>query len=175
MIRDQDFYGRRMIKVPIMRHGYLTEILELEKQNEQKRAARRAARPSLERVGSEEELHTDSTADFSDPETQRKVICHLSIRDHMSQQGRETQKFLDSMDKDLERIRNSTRSNRSSLNEVVEVLTHKNFQPLQRKPTYLNGADCGISWWGLLLVFAVALVLGVVVLLLYVYYHRGGS
>ncbi|XP_046581503.1 lysM and putative peptidoglycan-binding domain-containing protein 3-like [Haliotis rubra] len=149
LIRDQDFYALRKIKVPIKRFGLLSEVIEEEK----KKSSRGKFSMELNSTSFSEETgplldnyeDPESSHDLSDPDTQMKIIRTLSIRDNINSQSREAENFLKSMDKDLSKMKQS-RGDRNSLDEVISVLTNKTFYPLERKKSQAyNGADCGMS------------------------------
>ena len=113
---------------------------------------------------------SDSHPDLSDPETQLKVMRTLSIREHMSSQGREAEKFLRKMDSDLAKLKQDSRKERESLSEVISVLTNKSFHPLESTRPGVNkhnGADCGISWWSIMVY---SLIVGILVPILFLVY-----
>lgn len=112
----------------------------------------------------------ESQHDFSDPETQMKVLRTLSIRENFSSQGREAEKFLRKMDSDLSKLKNLPRGERESLTEVISVLTNKSIHPLSstKETTRFNGADFGWSWKTILIV---TLGIAIFVPLLYLVYY----
>ncbi|KAK7116083.1 lysM and putative peptidoglycan-binding domain-containing protein 3-like [Littorina saxatilis] len=175
LIKDQDFFALRVLKVPMKRHGYLSEIVK----QEQNEAAKKKV-PNLRNgatLPSESDIPSDaaysdaicSDVDFSDPETQMRVMRTVSIRDNFSKQGREANRFLKKMDKDLSKLRQTTTTERQSLDQVISMLTNKSIYPLQSRRR-LDGADCGIRWWMVLLV---AVFLVVAVLVIYYGYVHG--
>ena len=112
---------------------------------------------------------------LSDPDTQRRVIQTLSIKDMMQSQTKEAEEFLRNMDRDLEILRESTRTNRHSLDEVISVLTNKSIQPLNKGAGSSNlcssdGADCGLRYKNI--VAAVLTIAVVVPLLLLLFYFK---
>ncbi|ESP00503.1 hypothetical protein LOTGIDRAFT_230734 [Lottia gigantea] len=170
LIQDQDFFGLKYVKVPIRKHGIMSETLDHKNIRSHGQASgasyNGASYNGDENYNDKEPLlsmeESDSAHDFSDPDMQMKIIRTLSIKDNFSSQGKEAEEFLKSMDKDLEKVRNSSRGERGSLNEVISVLGNKTIFPLhaKRQPEHLNGADCGIRWWSILLIiFFVVIVL----------------
>ena len=118
---------------------------------------------------------SDSHPDLSDPETQLKVMRTLSIRENMSSQGREAEKFLLKMDSDLAKIKHDSNKERESLSEVISVLTNKSFHPLETSrpgANKHNGADCGISWWSIMVYSLIVGILVPVVFLIYFFFFK---
>ncbi|KAK6180183.1 hypothetical protein SNE40_012378 [Patella caerulea] len=178
LIQDQDFFGLKYVKVPVLRYGILSEQIEqLKAQTPSSSGASYNGdlEPLIEIPNSYNYNYddTDSAQDFSDPEMQMKIMRTLSIKENLTNNNEEAEAFLKSMDKDLERVRNYASKERGSLSEVISVLTNKSVFPLRaKKREHLNGADCGIRWWSVLLVilfFVVILPLG------YVIYHYYGK
>ncbi|XP_067664945.1 lysM and putative peptidoglycan-binding domain-containing protein 3-like [Haliotis asinina] len=171
LIRDQDFYALRKIKVPIKRFGLLSEVIEEEK----KKSSRGKISAELNSTSFTEETgplvdnyeDPESSHDLSDPDTQMKIIRTLSIRDNINSQSREAENFLKNMDKDLSKMKQS-RGDRNSLDEVISVLTNKTFYPLERKKSQMyDGTDCGMSFRAIIttvivLCIVIPIVLGTV-------------
>ncbi|XP_013379802.1 lysM and putative peptidoglycan-binding domain-containing protein 3 [Lingula anatina] len=142
LIRDQDFYALKRIKVPIKRFGLLTELVEHENKNSKGKkltlgsVVNRNSRSVIEEVEEEQELNNEDFAfDGSDSDSQTLLVRTLSIRGAMNSQTKEAKKFLKHMDKDLQKIRNSTKSRKDSLQEVTSYLTTKTILPLSKKIT----------------------------------------
>ncbi|XP_041369913.1 lysM and putative peptidoglycan-binding domain-containing protein 3-like [Gigantopelta aegis] len=150
LIRDQDFFALRFIKVPVKRFGLMSEIIAQEKRNADSARLLSQQNGTIEEFVEDQHLDydSDSLQDLSDPETQHKVIHTISIQDNLRTQSKEAEDFLRNMDKDLSKIIQPSRRERDSLSEVISVLTNKSIHPLQsQKPKHLNGADYGIRWW----------------------------
>lgn len=158
LIKDQDFFALTKLKIPMHRHGYLSEIRRQEEAEAAKQKSH-TAHNGAAALPSDSDIPSDavcSDVDVSDPETHHSVRT-VSICDHLSKQGRETSRFLRKMDKDLFKLRQSTVTERESLDEVISVLTNKSFYPLENRRK-VNGADCGIRWWVLLLAAGVVAI-----------------
>lgn len=114
----------------------------------------------------------NSPHDFSDPDTQMKVLRTLSIRENFSSQEKDAEKFLRRMDDDLKKFKQSPRLERESLSEVISVLTNKSISPLQtsRPSSIPGGATCGISWLSIVIVSLLVAIIVPVVLFLYIKY-----
>lgn len=167
LIKDQDFFALRVLKVPMRRHGYLSELAKQEQSEAGKHSLRNGAA-----IPSDSDIPSDavcSDVDFSDPETQLRVMRTVSIRDNFSKQGREANRFLRKMDKDLSKLRQSTITEQESLDEVISMLTNKSIYPLQGKRS-VNGADCGIRWWVIVLAAVSVAILVPTIYFLYITY-----
>ncbi|XP_059145769.1 lysM and putative peptidoglycan-binding domain-containing protein 3-like [Physella acuta] len=121
---------------------------------------------------------TDSQHDFSDPDTQLKILRTLSIRENFSAEGKEAEKFLNKMDEDLKKFKQSShRPERESLTEVISVLTNKSIHPLMtNRPKKSSGADCGLSWWSIIIIsLTVTIILPSIGLIYYFFYYHSHS
>ncbi|XP_076465664.1 lysM and putative peptidoglycan-binding domain-containing protein 3-like [Babylonia areolata] len=178
LIKDQDFFALRKLKIPMRRHGYLSEIVRQEEAEALKQNSYSQRNGAT--LPSDSDVPSDaicSDVDISDPETHRSLLRTVSIGGNFSKQGRKANRFLKKMDKDLSKFRQSTVTERESLDEVISVLTNKSFYPLQSRQK-LNGADCGIRWWMLVLAAVAFTVLVFIVYYVYVNFIRdtsGGS
>ncbi|XP_069138584.1 lysM and putative peptidoglycan-binding domain-containing protein 3-like [Argopecten irradians] len=153
-IQDQDFYGHKVVKVPLKRHSFLTEHIAKEEQAKQATVQSNGMTVIDETCESSNDIQdmtdNDSICDMSDPETQNLIIRTLSISDALNSQSRDAQKFLENMDKDLSKIRHANdRTNRRSLDEVVSVLTNRTIRPFPKNKT--DGATWGITWKSLII------------------------
>lgn len=174
LIKDQDFFALRVLKIPMRPHGYLSEMVRQELDAAKHRPHKTTHR---EPITSDSDVPSDalcSDVDFSDPETQIRIMRTVSIRENFSQQGREVNRFLKKMDKDLAKLRQSKISDRESLDEVVSELTKTSFLPLEKK-TSSNGADCGLSWWKIVLVALLLAILVPATYLIYIKFFRNHS
>ncbi|XP_070542330.1 lysM and putative peptidoglycan-binding domain-containing protein 3-like [Ptychodera flava] len=142
LITEQDFYRLKSIKVPVKRFGLLTEI------QEEERRRPNATAPSESQSIYEDEEDEDSVFE----------VRTLSIRDSL-QENDEAREFLQNMDKDLEKIRKSTRTEKSSLTEVTSILSARYIQPLSPPKPKLDGANCGFKWWTMVIIMFVVGVL----------------
>lgn len=170
LIRDQDFFALNLIKVPIKRHGLLTEVAAQESRisNGPKLKLGEANVP-LDCVvhgteANEEEWEDDDTSD-----TRNLLVRTLSIRGALSNQGQEAENFLHKMDKDLQSIVASTKSRKKTLEEVTESLTCRRIYPLQRQKSWLSGADCGMRWWSIMIIM---LMIGLLMPTVYFLYFK---
>ncbi|GFS13088.1 lysM and putative peptidoglycan-binding domain-containing protein 3 [Elysia marginata] len=177
LIQDQEFFGLKVLKVPMRKHGVLSEEVAKHASTIKISSSGHLRGAEAFSPTSDEDLYgsyfedSDSHPDLSDPETQLKVMRTLSIRDNMSSQGREAEKFLQKMDSDLAKIKQDSRKERESLSEVISVLTNKSFHPLESSrpggSNKHNGADCGISWWSIMVY---SLIVGIIVPILFLIY-----
>ena len=162
LMKDQDFFALRVIKVPMKRHGLLSEIVE-----EENKQMSNGAKLTLNANGFEHTHSPEANETGDSSGSEELFVRTLSIRDSLSDQGKQAASFLQRMDKDLKSIVNSTKSQKDSLEEVVQTMTCKRIYPLQRQSSWLNGYDCGMRWWSVLLGF---IVFGFVTPLLYFVY-----
>ena len=169
LIRDQDFFARKFIKVPIKRHGLLTELVEKENQRNGGQKITLGGANNFDSAITVEDVASDSN---SDSETNALLVRTLSIRGALGNQGKEAQKFLKHMDKDLEKIRNSTKTYKNTLEEVATSLTCKRIHPLAPPGKMFNGVDCGMRWWSIV---AIMLVIGLLLPLMYFLYFEYGK
>ncbi|CAH1797965.1 unnamed protein product [Owenia fusiformis] len=170
LIQDQDFFAKKVIKVPIKRHGLLTELIE--KENKENKNSKIRLNPNSGAVGGEpfvsvEDDYADQS-DNSDSEGRGLLVRTLSIRDSLGTQSREAHDFLKAMDKDLLKIQNSTKTQKDTLQEVTTALTCKRIQPLKKA----DGADCGMRWWTIV---GVMFLIGLVTPLAYFLYIEYGK
>ncbi|XP_002730862.1 lysM and putative peptidoglycan-binding domain-containing protein 3-like [Saccoglossus kowalevskii] len=144
LIIEQDFFRLKTIKVPVKKYGLLTEL------HEEKRRRPNAAQPT-------EAKQTIEVNDEDDEDTVFEVRT-VSIRDSL-QGNSEASEFLKNMDKDLEKIRKSTRTEKSSLTEVTSMLNARYIQPLTPPKPKFDGANCGFSWWTMVIImFAIGII-----------------
>lgn len=172
LIKDQEFYALRVLKVPIRRYGYLSEAFAKEKQEKERKQKDTCRLKNVDTLLSDCDSPVDaicSDVDFSDPDTQLRVIRTVSIRENFSKQGHEARHFLQEMDKDLTKIRQSVPSDHDSLNEVISILSHQSIYPLTTQKKLVNGADCGIRWWVILII---ALAVAILVPAMYFIYYK---
>lgn len=162
LIKDQDFFALRVIKVPMKRYSLLTDLV-----NEENKEAANSAKLTLNANGFESS-HSQEANETDSSSENELFVRTLSIRDSLlSDQGKQAASFLQRMDKDLKSIVNSTKSQKDSLEDVVQTMTCKRIYPLQQQSSWLNGYDCGMRWWSVLLAF---IVFGFVAPLLYFIY-----
>ncbi|GAB1606560.1 lysM and putative peptidoglycan-binding domain-containing protein 3-like [Argonauta hians] len=174
LIRDQDLFGRKLVKVPIRKYGHITELhkdLLIPESGETTNMTEDDTHKGLVDCTTEMTATPGPLAlsgvdeercDFHDPDMQRRIFQSLSIKDMIHSQTKEAEEFLRSMDKDLEVLRNSTKNSRQSLDEVISVLTSKSIQPLQKSSNMWNfsGDDCGLRFRTIL---AAVIIIGIVI------------
>lgn len=161
LIRDQEFFALRKIKLPVKPFGLLTESAY----HETNSTVEHHQSP-LCPTQSTEPNDCDISYSDGESETQELLVRTISIRDTLSSQGREASEFLKKMDNDIKHIVSSSTSRLNSLEEVTESLTSKRIQPIQRKSRWLkmNGTDCGMQWWSVVvLMFLVGLITPILV------------
>ncbi|XP_074651198.1 lysM and putative peptidoglycan-binding domain-containing protein 3-like [Tubulanus polymorphus] len=195
-IQDQDFFGRKYIKVPVKKHGLLTQILAQEKIDETKDRANvidisddnggaiesfgayGGGRRNRDEVCDDDDYYDGDENSDDDDATRQLLVRTLSIRDsygggaRSGQQTLEAREFLKHMDKDLENIRNMTVSQKSSLEEVANTLTCRRIYPMPQRRWFFNGADCGMRWWSVVLIMLVIGLLTPLFVFLYIQYWK---
>ena len=173
MIRDQDFYALKVIKVPMKRHGMLAEIIEIEnaKGNGLKQRLSSTSGDGIHITEANEGDQTDYDMDGSDSERQDLLVRKIGLRGPVGNPKFNHCDFLEQMDKDINKIVSSTRTRLDSLEKVVEKMTCKSILPLERRRTsnVWSGADCGIRWWSIVIVM---FLIGLVTPLLYFVYYE---
>ncbi|XP_064648787.1 lysM and putative peptidoglycan-binding domain-containing protein 3-like [Lineus longissimus] len=174
LISDQEFFALKVIKVPVRRHGLLTELIK-EENRKRKNGPKLSLRPpngTNDSIIAMDDINCeDFDDDGSDSESQSLYVRTLSIRDVCNNPSRDAQEFLRTMDHDLEKIRKSTNSYKGSLEEVAKTLTCKRIYPIRKKSVW-NGADCGLSWRTV-----VVIVIGICLIapLTYLLYYKFGK
>ncbi|XP_033111776.1 lysM and putative peptidoglycan-binding domain-containing protein 3-like [Anneissia japonica] len=147
LIKDQDFYALTKLKIPVKRHGLLTEI----KEEEKRRQLQGDDQAGPSNSTGLEEYRTFSDED--DEEEELFSVRKISIRDAIC--DGEAKQFLRNMDRDLKRIQTATSSKKESLDEVLSMLTEKRIHPFQpnNRQTFCDGATCGLKWWTMVILF----------------------
>ncbi|XP_029634145.1 lysM and putative peptidoglycan-binding domain-containing protein 3 [Octopus sinensis] len=181
LIRDQDLFGRKLVKVPIRKYGHITEVhsdLLITDSNTLDSTTHNAPTGLVDcsdemTPGASNSVDNES-CNLSDPDMQRKIIQSLSIKDMIHPQTKSAEEFLRSMDRDLEVIRNSTKTSCQSLNEVISVLTNKSIQPLQKPNNVWSCSEegCGLRYKTIV---AAVVFIGIVVpifIIIYFKYHK---
>lgn len=184
LIRDQDFYALTRVKIPVKKHSFLIDKIQNDDQSisESQKTLRTSSLSNGAAYmdsGDDQSLHYDSETDktdLSDPELQRSVIRNISIRNSRSQ-SREAKQFLRDMDKDLSKImKDSSRPDRNSLDEVISVLTHKSVNPLLTREVPKQVEYCSLKWkTAIVILLCVAVVVPVAYIVYYVYVSHGLS
>lgn len=185
LIRDQDFYALTSVKIPVKQHSFLVDKIKEDDRLASEALTKSTVKRSLSNgaacVESADDQsvyydsETDPAADLSDPDTQRQVIHKISISRVGRSQTREAQKFLKNMDKDLSHILKSTRTERSSLNEVISVLTRESVNPLamppKRKSKYMDWAMEWRTTVVILVIISVVVPLAIIIIY-FTYYSK---
>ncbi|XP_055517022.1 lysM and putative peptidoglycan-binding domain-containing protein 4 isoform X1 [Leucoraja erinacea] len=139
LIKDQDFFALKTIKIPVKKHGLLTEA--------QEEAKRRQAATS----------RTDPCL----------VACAAEG------QGTEQNKlsgFFEDIDKDIEKLIQSTDQSKDHLEEVIYCQKSNGFNlgALSPKDSH-HGADWGMRWWNAVVIM---LLIGVIIPIFYIVYFK---
>lgn len=154
LLKEQDFFALRSIKIPVKRFSILTETHIS------------APAPSASSPGARHQnLVSPSTS------------LPLESSTDSSSSTDSVEGFLQEKDKDIERLVKSTNPSRSGLNQVVSSLTlHQQqplqaeveYKPVQRKDPYY-GADWGMRWWTAV---AIMLFVGIITPVFYLLYYE---
>jgi hypothetical protein len=178
LIRDQEFFALKVIKVPIRRHGLLTDLILIDEENKKwkndPKLSLRAPNGTNDSIISVDDVNYEDLDDSGDDsESQSLLVRTLSIRDVCNNPSRDAREFLRTMDRDLEKIRKSTNSYKGSLEEVAKTLTCKRIYPIPKKSaTSWNGADCGLHWRTVVLI---VVAIGLLAPLTYFLYFKFGK
>ncbi|CAK8676581.1 unnamed protein product [Clavelina lepadiformis] len=195
LIKEQEFHALRRIKIPVKRHGLLTEPEEEMKRRPVAvtslggKTLPSALTTSLsDRSQSSQVLNTDvyinpnEELDFSESMENVDLLRSTSLSSTSDIVDRnDTNKLLKKMDKE---IRKTVRKNdkleterNETLHEVVSSLGSVGYRPLPipgSRPTVdeCNGADWGVKWWVLLLCFVIVLIAAIFIGVEYYLYHK---
>ena len=171
LIQDQDFYGLKVLKIPHLRHGLLSELHHGQAQVDQQQAGSSMSGTVAHAATVNLGYEANENDDDSNSESQQLLVRTLSIRDslQLGHQGKAAVDFLKKMDSDIQSIIESTNSQKDTLEEVRDTLTCKRIHPLFQRKSFLDGADCGMRWWSAVILM---LVLGFLIPLLYLLYFE---
>ncbi|XP_041031256.1 lysM and putative peptidoglycan-binding domain-containing protein 4 [Carcharodon carcharias] len=141
LIREQDFFALKTIKIPVKKHSLLTEAHEEAKRRQVISANNR----------------TSTFAEGCAAADQGTGENKLS-------------EYFEEIDKDIEKIIQSTDQCKDHLEEVVYCQTPNgvNSAPLSPKDVH-HGADWGIRWWNAVVIM---LLVGIIVPIFYVVYFK---
>ncbi|XP_078283424.1 lysM and putative peptidoglycan-binding domain-containing protein 4 [Rhinoraja longicauda] len=141
LIKDQDFFALKTIKIPVKKHGLLTEA-----QEEAKR------RQAVGANGRADPCPAACAAEGQAPE-QNKASG-----------------FFEDIDKDIEKLIQSTDQSKDRLEEVIYCQKSNGFNsgPLSPKSSH-HGADWGIRWWNAVVIM---LLIGVIIPIFYIVYFK---
>ncbi|KAJ0019414.1 hypothetical protein NQD34_006983 [Periophthalmus magnuspinnatus] len=154
LLKEQDFFALRSIKIPVKRFSILTET------------HMSTPAPSSTPPGGRHQ-----------PQISASTALPLESSTDSSSSADSVEGFLLEKDKDIERLVKSTNPSQSNLNQVVSSLTLHQQQPLleeveykpaQRKDPYY-GADWGMRWWTAV---AIMLFVGIVTPVFYLLYYE---
>lgn len=162
LISDQQFFGLLSIKIPIKKHSFLIDIISAENAD----STPTDVQPNVDGATRRRTVSSSDVPLSSDEET--IFVRTISIRDQLNgSASKEAHRFLRSMDKDLEKIRQSTSTYKSSLEEVAQTLTCKRFHPIQKRSILDEITSCGIQWYHVVIVI---LLIAVIVPIIYIVY-----
>ena len=158
LIQDQDFYGLKTVRIPLRRHGLLTELVQEHLTNG---APGGATSNGYDVTGDGYDVTGDDDEEYDpdrDTESRGLLVRNLSIRDSFGTQSREAVDFLKKMDSDIKSIVHNTNSRMDTLEEVRDTLTCKRIHPLRGSRKMFDGVDCGMRWWSVVVVMLVLLL-----------------
>ncbi|XP_051896576.1 lysM and putative peptidoglycan-binding domain-containing protein 4 [Pristis pectinata] len=140
LIKDQDFFALKTIKIPVKRHGLLTEA--------QEEAKRRQPIPVN---------RTYQCPEISAAESQGIEQNNLSG-------------YFEDIDKDIEKIIQSTDQCKDRLEEVIYCQRSNGFNSGISPPKDSHhGADWGIRWWNAVVIM---LLVGIIIPIFYIVYFK---
>lgn len=154
LLKEQDFFALRSIKIPVKRFSILTET-------------------HINAPGSSASSPGARYQTLVSPST----FLPLESSTDSSSSTDSVEGFLQEKDKDIERLVKSSNPSRSGLNQVVSSLTLHQQQPLlaeveykpaPRKDPYY-GADWGMRWWTAV---AIMLFVGIITPVFYLLYYE---
>lgn len=184
LIRDQDFFGLKTLRIPMKRHGLLTELIQGQlngdaHSNSSSPLGAAGGNTSLdlefETNNSADDSEEQDFGDGSDSERRKLLVRTLSIRDSFGTQNKDAAEFLKKMDNDIKSIIQTANSRKDTLEEVRDTLTCKSIHPLQSRKSIFDGVDCGMRWWSVLLVTFVILIGAPLLYFLYFEYVKENS
>ncbi|XP_015785881.1 lysM and putative peptidoglycan-binding domain-containing protein 3 [Tetranychus urticae] len=149
LVSDRDFYGLNVIKIPVKKYGILSEVM-------------------VHQVNSSYLTLLDET-----PQEQTKpLVINVGLRQTFlnDDNAQEMNKFLTDLDADLAKMRkvvdNYNKEDASDSNTVINGSNSNadlsnSLNSIPKKPSnyQCDGADCGFSWYSLMLVALFILIL----------------
>lgn len=153
LLKEQDFFALRSIKIPVKRFSILTETHIS------------APVPSVSSPGARHQSQVCASTSLP-----------LESSTDSSSSTDSVEGFLLEKDKDIERLVKSTNPSQSGLHQVVSSLTLQQqpllaeveYKPAQRKDPYY-GADWGMRWWTAV---AIMLFVGIITPVFYLLYYE---
>jgi hypothetical protein len=169
LMTDQEFYGLRVVKLPVKKFGILSDVL-------------------VHQVNNSSQLDSDHNSsnlidiDFNESDLQKprtnSLTVNIGISQHLNRTNSEDAfKFLNHMDEDLKKIRESTKTviESSNVKNLVENTVRESDYSIVESTKLKNSAffscdesDYGINWFNLLLLAFVVLILVPFVYVLYI-------
>lgn len=143
IMSTQEFYGLKLLKIPVKKHSLLTEIL----------------------TASPETKSSSTIIEETDPSIHTINIGIGAAGRCPSPQ--DSAAFFKRMDEDLVKIMLSTNTQKESLEAAAVALTTPQIQPLVKDP--YNTVDCGIQWNYLLLIMLLIVIVIPAAVALYIY------
>jgi LysM repeat protein len=169
LMTDQEFYGLRVVKLPVKKFGILSDVL-------------------VHQVNNSSQLDSDHNSsnlidiDFNELDLQKprtnSLTVNIGISQHLNRTNSEDAfKFLNHMDEDLKKIRESTKTviESSNVKNLVESTVRESDYSIFESTKLKNSAffscdesDYGINWFNLLLLAFVLLILVPFIYVLYI-------
>ncbi|XP_028679145.1 lysM and putative peptidoglycan-binding domain-containing protein 4 [Erpetoichthys calabaricus] len=142
LIREQDMFALKSIKIPVKKHGLLTEA------NQELRDPKGA-----------------TSSCVLDIDTSYSLDSDLVITDSYRPESNKCTNFFKEIDKNIERIIYSTDSAGKTDFETLSIVANN----AENQTTANHGADWGIPWWNAVLLM---LIIGIVFPVFYVVYFK---
>lgn len=192
LINEQDFFGLRRIKIPVKKHGLLTEPEEEVKRRPAVTTSlinTETCDSSLQSNKSQTTNHFNdvyiaSSDDFTD-DLENHYLLHpksSSLTKESTIDSNDTGKYLKSVDKEIRKtIKSSDKigcEKNEALEEVVSSLGSIGYRPLpwpNSKAKEWDGSSWGVNWYSLLLFFVICLILVFVCLGIKFYFINGNE
>jgi LysM repeat protein len=169
LMTDQEFYGLRVVKLPIKKFGILSDVLVHQVNNSSHLDSDHNSSNLID-------IHFNDS-DFQKPRT-NSLTVNIGISQHLNGTNSEDAfKFLNHMDEDLKKIRESTKTviESSNVKNLVENTVRESDYSILGSTKLKNSAffscdesDYGINWFNLLLLAFVVLILVPFIYVLYI-------
>ena len=180
MINEQDFFGLRRIKIPVKKHGLLTEPEEESKRRHiattslitsdtfNSPISSNKTKSDLLKKSLLSDVYLTSSDDLTDDVENHHLLNLKSskLTKESLIDSNDTGKFLKSVDKEIRKtIKNSDKikyEKNETLKEVVSSLGSVGYRPLplpNLKSKHSDGSSWGVNWYTLFISFVVCLVL----------------
>nr|CAB3263578.1 lysM and putative peptidoglycan-binding domain-containing protein 3 [Phallusia mammillata] len=185
LITEQDFYALRIIKIPVKRHGLLTEPSEEQKRRSFATTSLTGKTTTDDKVDDEpaKSTHLDSVyhsvnGDFDSGDSLENLNLldnqpkNIATFKNIAVERNDTSKYLKKVDKEIRktvRKNDELHSERNEvLEEVVSSLGSVGYRPLLPPGSHrhddCDGSDWGLKWWVILICFVVVIIVFVLIM-----------